>query len=245
MTLLKEFRQRTYDMAQQMNKMKVSTLRLAEAKSRGYRTVKSYEAHLSELDLNSHLFTDSDSLVWMTNSLLESCFDPKGEDAARFFRGLGLSYQEIPSHNPSAFGTETEFYPLTKEEERLITADNVEFANDWSFEFFSTAIVNGKKHLAVVYREYFENDTDEEEHTRAFLKLQVERLKAPMLNVAQALNGKLQWSNEPSWYDAHQGDFELTLFVPFESVLGKASNSEEYVEMVCALIKQETNSICR
>ncbi|MFS1430385.1 hypothetical protein LMH73_025525 [Vibrio splendidus] len=231
MSLLNEFKQRTFNISKQMNNIKVSTLRLAEAKANGFQTVKSYEAHLAQLDLDSHLITSNDAVIWMTNNCFESCFDRTGNDVTAIFRAMNLEYKTID------IGFDAEFYPLTDQEEELLDGDAVEFVNDWSFEFLSTAIVNNKKHLAVVYREYFETDIKEEEHSRDFLKAQVEKLKQPMLKVAQEFGGKLDWSNEPSWYDEHQGDFELVLFIPFDAVLNKVSNSKEYVELMSNAMK--------
>ena len=237
-TLLKDFRTRTFSTAKQLPNVKVSTLRLAEAKAEGFQTTESYQTHLAGLDLNSHMLQDSDSLVWLTNKNLDSYFNNHA-DLATIFRGFNLDYKTTETTN---WEEPSDFFPLTDEEHIYLDIDNVEFVNNWSFEFLTTALVNGKKHFVVTWCEYFSGD-DHEDHSPVFIKEQNSLLRYPLLYAAQKLNGKLQWSEEPSWQNGDEGDYQIHLFVPFDEIIGKVDGAKGYMDAVSEVIKHFTDPI--
>ena len=236
MSQYKEYRTRTHNTAKQLKNMKTSTIRLAEAKSKGFNSVSSFERYLKELDLKSRLLTRSDFLIYMTNSTCESCFDSGinglfPSDAERVFRALNLEHGEF-----SPCEGETHFYPLTKDEEKYISDESIFDCGLFHFNASSTAILNGKKHFAVEYIDYA--DEMEPGSSAETLKAMNSFIKNPLLNVAEQFEGKLDWTPS-SEYSDESTEFITELYIPFDKIIPQASDYRDIVSIIQEAIVRE------
>lgn len=225
MSLYKDYLESTFRLASKLNRTKVSTIRQATAESYGFRTIKSYEKHLKDLDRKSYLINDNDWLLYLTNTIGESCFDHNekssegifGSDIKRLFKSLSLSYSRVDYNE-----IKEAFYPLSVEEGALISEDNSIDLDDYCMRAASTAIINGEKYIELEWCEY----TDEENTPEVLVRKNL-KIKDVLIDAAEKINGKVMWSHVDRLEE--NDEVMASLFVPMALCIKHTKTPSELV----------------
>ena len=171
--------------------------------------------------INTHHTIPRDSFTFMTNGNCEvaSVTEKQLNDA-------GLPYQKASDMGVKEVYGDT-FYPLTRQEDALISQDTVGLSDeDILFYTSYTALYSGKKYLALVCELNYENETEQ---------VNAKKINDSLLNplgcIALVTGGQvyrdIDGEPEESWNN-NTGYYTTILFIPFEFALKKAACFSEW-----------------